>query len=147
MKKVHVLLADDHAIFREGLRMLLSLEKDIEVAGEADNGIDAVRLAKWLKPDVVVMDIGMSNLNGIEATRMILESAPDMRVLGLSAHKDRRFVMGMLGAGAKGYLLKDCAGEELVRHERSDLCQQPNLRRCGRRLRAASPKQWRTFAA
>lgn len=115
MNKVRVLLADDHTIFREGLRVLLSLENDLLVVGEADNGAEALRLTQELKPHVVVMDIGIPNLNGVEATRKIMETAPDVRVLGLSVHKDRRFVMGMLAAGAKGYLLKDCAGEELVR--------------------------------
>lgn len=114
MNKVRVLLADDHTIFREGLRALLSLEKNIRVVGEADNGAEALRLSQALKPHVVVMDIGMPDLNGVEATRKIMETVPDVRVLGLSVHKDRRFVMGMLGAGAKGYLLKNCAGEELV---------------------------------
>jgi DNA-binding NarL/FixJ family response regulator len=114
MKKVRVLLADDHTIFREGLRMLLSQEKDLQVVGEAGDGAEAVRLVKELKPHVVVMDIGMPNLNGVEATRQILETAPDVRVLGLSVYRDRRFVVGMLGAGAKGYLLKNCAVEELV---------------------------------
>lgn len=115
MKRLRVLLADDHTIFREGLRMLLSIEPDIEIVGEADNGTEAVRLTGKLKPHLVVMDIGMPDLNGIDATRTILETVPDARVLGLSVHNDRRFVMGMLGAGAKGYLLKNCAGEELVR--------------------------------
>lgn len=114
MKRLHVLLADDHTIFREGLRMLLSLETDIEVVGEADTGAEAVRLTSELKPHVVVMDIGMPDLNGIEATRRILEDSPNVRVLGLSVHNDRHFVVGMLNAGAKGYLLKNCAGEELV---------------------------------
>jgi len=115
MKKVRVLLADDHTIFREGLRMLLSQAEDLDVVGEANDGVEAVRLTQKLRPHVVVMDIGMSNLNGVDAARKILETAPDVRVLGLSVYKDGRFVTGMLGAGAKGYLLKNCAGEELVR--------------------------------
>lgn len=114
MKKVRVLLADDHTIVREGLRTLLSLEKDIQVAGEAGDGLEAVRLAGELKPRVVVMDIGMPDLNGIDATRRILDVDPSVGVIGLSIHSDRRFVMGMLAAGAKGYLLKNCASEELI---------------------------------
>ena len=124
MKKVGILLADDHTIFREGLRMLLSLENDLHVVGEAENGTDAIRLTKELKPHIVVMDVGMPNLNGVEATRTILETTPEVRVLGLSVYKDRRFVMGMLSAGAKGYLLKDCAGEELVRAIRNIMADQ-----------------------
>ena len=114
MKKVRILLADDHTVFREGLRMLLAQEEDLQVIGEAGDGAEAVRLTMKLKPHVVVMDIGMPNLSGVEATRQIIESAPDVRVIGLSVHNDRRFVMGMLGAGARGYLLKNCAGEELI---------------------------------
>lgn len=114
MKRVGVLLADDHTIFREGLRMLLSTENDLEVLGEADSGTEAIRLTHQLKPHVVVMDVGMPNLNGVEATRAISRKHPEVHILGLSVFKDRRFVIGMLSAGAKGYLLKDCAGEELI---------------------------------
>ena len=114
MKKIRVLLAEDHMVVREGLKTLLSLEEDIEVVGEASDGLEAVRLTKELKVHVVVMDIGMPKLNGVDATRKILETAPECRIVGLSVHKDRRFVKGMLTAGAKGYLLKNCAGEELV---------------------------------
>ena len=119
MKRIRVVLADDHTIVRDGLRALLSLEKDIEVVGEAGDGVEAVRLARELNPHVVVMDFGMSNLNGVEATRQISETAPDIHVIGLSVHKVRRWVTGMLMAGAKGYLLKNCAGEELVNAIRS----------------------------
>jgi len=112
---IKVLLADDHRIFREGLRALLEKERGIEVVGEAENGRTAIRLAKQLKPDVVLMDISMPDLNGIEATRQITTRTPDTRVIALSIHSDRRFVTGMLKAGAAGYLLKDCALEDLVR--------------------------------
>ncbi len=119
MKKTRVLLVDDHRIFREGLRTLLALEKDLCVVGEAGDGIEAIRLAAALKPDVVVMDIEMPNLNGVEAARAILKATPELRVIGLSVHTDRRLVTGMLAAGARGYLPKNCAGEELVRAIRS----------------------------
>ena len=112
---IKVLLVDDHHIFREGLRALLEKERGIEVVGEAENGRTAIRLAKQLKPDAVVMDISMPDLNGIEATRQITTRAPDTRVIALSIHSDRRFVTEMLKAGASGYLLKDCASEEFVR--------------------------------
>lgn len=114
MKGVRILLADDHTILREGLRSLLSLQEGFQVVGEAGDGVEAVRLAKELSPQVVVMDIGMPGLGGIEATLEILKHDPDIRVIGLSIHSDCRFVKGMLSAGAKGYLLKDCAADELV---------------------------------
>jgi len=114
MKRIRVLLADDHTIVRGGLRMLLTLEKDIQVVGEAADGAEALRLAGELKPHVVVMDIGMPVLNGVEATRKLLAADPSVGIIGLSIHSDRRFVLGMLAAGAKGYLLKNCAAEELV---------------------------------
>lgn len=119
MKKLRVLLADDHTIFREGLRMLLSQEKDISVVGEASDGAEAVRLAGELNPHAIVMDISMPGLNGVDATRLILEKDPAVCVIALSVHKDRCFVLGILNAGAKGYLLKNCAGEELVAALRS----------------------------
>jgi DNA-binding NarL/FixJ family response regulator len=112
---IRVLLADDHNIVREGLRSLLEKEPDIDIVAMADNGRTAVQLAAELKPDVVVLDIAMPELNGIEATRRISRDDPQIKVLALSMHSARRFVTEALSAGAKGYLLKDCAAEELVR--------------------------------
>ncbi|MCD6302422.1 MAG: response regulator transcription factor [Anaerolineae bacterium] len=109
-----IILADDHKIMREGLRTLLEKEPGIEVIGEAKTGREAVRLARELLPDVVIIDIGMPDLNGIEATRQILAKFPSIKVIALSMHSDKRFVTGMLSAGASGYLLKDCAFEELA---------------------------------
>ena len=111
---VRVLIADDHKIMLAGLRSLLEKQSDIEVVGEAENGRKAVQLAQEKKPDVVVMDVSMPDLNGIEATTQILENLPKTRVIALSMHSDKRFVMGMLRAGAAGYLLKDCASQELA---------------------------------
>lgn len=112
---LRIILADDHQLLRQGLRALLEDEADLEVVGEAENGHEAVRLSKQLRPDLVVMDVGMPQLNGMEATRQILADNPEVRVLALSMHRDRRFAAGMLQAGAAGYLLKDAALEELVR--------------------------------
>jgi DNA-binding NarL/FixJ family response regulator len=112
---IRVLLADDHKIVREGLRSLLEKEPDIEVVAMADNGRMAVQLAGKLMPDVVVIDIAMPDMNGIDATRRIVGDSPEIRVLTLSMHSARRFVTEALSAGAKGYLLKDCASGDLVR--------------------------------
>ncbi len=112
---IRVLLSDDHRIVREGLRTLLDKESDIEVVGEAEDGRSTLELAKKLKPQVVVMDISMPDLNGMDATRKIIEEAPGVKVLTLSMHTDQRFVERMLEAGATGYLAKDCAFEELAR--------------------------------
>ena len=109
-----VLLADDHKILRDGLRNLLEDGTSIEVVAESDNGWDTVRLVKQLEPDVVIMDVAMPDLNGIDATRQILAAGVDTRVLALSMHSDSRYVKGMLKAGASGYMLKDCAAEELI---------------------------------
>ena len=114
MKKTRVILADDHTIMREGLRGLLAQVPRVEVVAEAEDGRAAVKLARKLAPDVIIMDIGMPDLNGIEATRQIMAKSPDVKVLGLSIHCDRRFVAQMLAAGAAGYLPKDCAFEELA---------------------------------
>ena len=112
---IRVLLVDDHQLFRQGMRSMLANDAGIEVIGEAENGRSAVELARQLAPDVVVMDISMPDLNGIEATRQIKERSPGTQILALSAHPDRRFVTGILAAGAAGYLLKDSAFEELCR--------------------------------
>ena len=112
---IRIIIADDHRIFREGVRTLLDHADGIEVIAEAENGRRSVELALELKPDVVVMDITMPDLNGIEATRRIVSKLPQVRVLALSMHSDRRFITGVIGAGASGYLLKDCAFEELAR--------------------------------
>ena len=112
--KTRILLADDHRIMREGLKSLLNEEADMEVVGEADNGRRAIEMVDELTPDVVVMDIGMPELNGIEATRRIVLDHPDTKVVALSMHSDRRFMAEILKAGAAGYLLKDGAFDELA---------------------------------
>lgn len=111
---MRVLIADDHEILRAGLRALLLQEEDIEVVGEAADGRTALKLTKQLVPDVVIIDIGMPEMNGIDATRRIVAEVPGVKVLALSMHADRRFVTQMLDVGASGYLLKDCAMEELA---------------------------------
>ena len=108
-----IILADDHSIMREGLRALLEKQPDIEVLAEAENGRTAVELSRDLKPDVVIIDIAMPDLNGIEATRQIVAESPGVKVIALSMHSDRKFVREMLSAGASGYMLKDSAFEEL----------------------------------
>lgn len=113
-KKTRVLLADDHAVVRQGFRFILEAQADMEVVGEAANGREAVDRAEQLKPDVVVMDVSMPELNGIEATRRIGEAAPRTRVLALSMHKDSVYVREILKAGARGYLLKDAYDNDLV---------------------------------
>jgi DNA-binding NarL/FixJ family response regulator len=115
MKKIGVLLADDHTLIRAGLRMVVDAQPDLAVVGEADNGRDAVSMAEALKPDVVVMDIGMPSLNGIEAARQIRETLPDTQIVMLSMHSDEGYVLRALKAGAKGYLLKDSAEADLAR--------------------------------
>src|SRR5437667_7941986 len=109
MSKITVLLADDHAVVREGLRALLSATPDIEVVGEADNGRLAVQLAQKLLPDVVVMDVVMPQLNGVEATRQVLREAPGSRVLVLSSYSDDDKVGQLIEHGAIGYLVKQAA--------------------------------------
>lgn len=110
---ISVLLADDHTLFREGMRSLLHKELNIKVVGEAENGREAVKLALELKPDVIVMDITMPDLNGMEATRKIKKIIPQTKVICLSMHSDRRYVVDMFRAGAMGYLIKSCAYKEL----------------------------------
>jgi len=112
---IRVLVADDHRIMREGLRSLLEDRPDIEVIAEAADGRRTVQLARELSPDVVIMDVAMPDLNGIGATRQIIAELPGVKVVALSMHSDTRFVTGMLKAGASGYLLKDCAFEEVAR--------------------------------
>ncbi len=112
---IKIILADDHKILREGLKQLLSKESGFEVIGEAQDGRTAVQLAKKLSPDVMIMDIGMPDLNGIEATRQIKSVKPDIKIITLSMHEDRRFIKEMFKAGATGYLLKDMAFENLVK--------------------------------
>jgi len=111
---VKILLADDHRMFRDGLRSLLDAQADLDVVGEADNGLDALSLAAELKPDVVVLDISMPGLNGVDVARRLLADAEPPRVVVLSMHSDRRYVLGMLKAGVSAYMLKDCGFEELV---------------------------------
>ena len=108
-----ILLADDHQIFRQGLRQLLSIERDFEVIAEAGDGRSAVNLAEKLGPNIVVMDIAMPGLNGIEATRQIVDRVASARVIVLSAHPERKLISEVLKAGASGYLLKESAFEEL----------------------------------
>jgi DNA-binding NarL/FixJ family response regulator len=112
---IRVLLADDHTLIRAGLRMVVASQPDLNVAGEANDGREAVAMAEKLKPDVVVMDIGMPSLNGIEACRQIHAALPDTKVVMLSMHSDEGYVLRALKAGAKAYLLKDSAEADLAR--------------------------------
>lgn len=112
---IRIVLADDHKMLREGLRTILENEPELEVVGEADDGRLALKLVRELSPDLVVMDIGMPNLNGIEATRQIRSSNAKVKVIALSMHSDKRYVLRMLEAGASGYVLKSAACDELVR--------------------------------
>src|SRR6202162_3937659 len=104
MKRTRILLVDDHAVVRQGFKMILAAQPDMEIVGEAGNGREAVELAEQLRPDVVVMDVAMPELNGIEATRRLAASTPRTRVIALSMHKDSVYVREMLRAGARGYL-------------------------------------------
>jgi len=112
--KTRILLADDHKIMRDGLRAMLERLPDIEVVGEAENGRMTVSMVRDAEVDLIIMDVGMPDLNGIEATRQIRALVPSVRVLALSMHADKRYVGEMFRAGASAYLLKDCAFEELA---------------------------------
>ena len=114
MKRIRILLADDHAVVRQGFKMILGSQSDMEIVGEAGNGREVVELAESLKPDIVVMDVAMPELNGIEATRRLATSVPHARVVALSMHKDNVYVREILRAGARGYLLKDSVAGDLV---------------------------------
>ena len=112
--KVRVMLADDHALFREALRMVLELAEDIEVVAEAENGHHVLEYVAKARPDVVCMDLNMPGLNGVEATRQLLSTYPNVKVIGLSAHVDLPRVAEICQAGAQGYVVKGSAGGELL---------------------------------
>jgi DNA-binding NarL/FixJ family response regulator len=115
LRKISVLLADDYAVLRQGLRALLEAEGDIKIVGEARNGREAVKLARTLRPDVILMGIAMPVLNGLEATRQILDANPSAKVLILSAHRDAEYVEHMTAIGAAGYLVKQTSAAILTR--------------------------------
>ncbi len=114
INKIQVLLADDHTVVRQGLRALLDAQPDIAVIGEADNGRQAVKLARKMLPDVVVMDIAMPNMNGLEAARQLAREVPTARLLVLSSYDDDEYVTQVIRAGARGYLLKQTAATDLM---------------------------------
>ena len=118
-RKTRILLADDHAVVRQGFGRILAAQSDMEIVGEAGNGREAVEMAGKLKPEVVVMDVSMPELNGIEATRRLVKSLPYTKVLALSMHKDSVYVREILRAGARGYLLKDSSDQDLIAAVRS----------------------------
>jgi two-component system response regulator NreC len=114
MSKIRLLLVDDHQIVRAGLRMLFQAESDMEIVGEVDTGEDALRAVGELKPDVVIMDVAMPGMSGIEATRRIKEISPDTAVLAVTMHEDEQYFFEMLNAGASGYIPKRAAPDDLV---------------------------------
>ncbi len=109
-----ILIADDHKIMREGLRTLLEKQVDFQVVAEAGDGRTAVKMALKFSPDLIVMDASMPDMNGIEATRQIVSNIPGTKIIALSMHSDRQYIVEMLKAGASGYVLKDCAFDELI---------------------------------
>jgi DNA-binding NarL/FixJ family response regulator len=111
---IRIVIADDHSILRQGLKALLGRERKMQVVGEADSGVSVLRVAQETTPDVVIMDVAMPVLNGIEATRQLTQVMPAVRVVALSMHADRRFVIEMMRAGARAFVLKQSAFEELV---------------------------------
>ncbi len=113
-KSTTILIADDHAVVRQGFRMILAAEPDLSVIGEAANGREVITLAEQLQPDVVLMDVSMPELNGIEATRRLLAISPRTRILALSMHRDSVYVREILRAGASGYLLKEAGDKDLL---------------------------------
>lgn len=112
---IKVLLVDDHAILRDGLRLLIESQSDMEVVGEAENGQTAIDNALKLRPDVIIMDVAMPDMNGIEASSQILAEMPDVKILALSMHSDREYVMDMIKVGVSGYMEKECVADELIR--------------------------------
>jgi two-component system response regulator NreC len=112
---IKIIVVDEHKILREGLSTLIAKQPDMEIIGEATDGREVLQLLEKSKPDLILMDVTMPNLNGIEATRKIKSKKPNIEIIALSLHSDRRYVLGMIDAGASGYLLKECAFEELVR--------------------------------
>ena len=110
-----ILIVDNHGILRQGITALIEKQSDMEVVGEADNGLTAVEMACNLRPDVVLMDVTMPVLNGIEATRQIKKGLPEIKVLALSMHAKREFILDMVRAGVSGYMLKECVFDDLVR--------------------------------
>ena len=124
---IRILLADDHQIIRDGLRSLIEKEDGMEVAGEAENGRVALKLARKLEPDIIVMDITMPDLNGIDATRQILKEFPSINIIAFSMHCNRQFVVEMFKAGVSGFIPKDCAFEELALAIRNVSCKKVYL--------------------
>jgi NarL family two-component system response regulator LiaR len=127
MDKIKIMLAEDHKVVREGTRRLLESQSDFEVVGEASDGIEAVELAKKLKPEIIIMDVSMPRLNGIEATKQIKALYPNIAILVLTGYDDDEYVFALLEAGAAGYLLKESSGEELIEAIRQVMTGEPVL--------------------